>query len=97
MTTPIRVFANGFACPNGIYACLACCARGPTHFAVRPPSACSTDCAGDWVDYPTLTQAMAEHPDIEWHQLPAVFGEEPEPELTAAVNAHLALNPTGPA
>lgn len=95
MTTPIRVFAAGYACPTGANACHNCRAVGPTACAVRPPSAC-TDCAGNFTDYPTIAAAMAAHPDIPWWQLPVVFGEEPEPELVAAVTAHSAANPPGP-
>lgn len=97
MTTPIRVFPNGSVCPNGTNTCCSCRACGATHCAVRPPSMCSSECAGGWQDYPNIATAMAEHPDIEWWQLPVVFGEDPEPELVAAMNAHLAGIVVGPA
>lgn len=95
MTTAIRVFAAASVCPNGTNTCHNCRACGPTHWAVRPPSQCE-DCAGSFVDYATLAEAMAAHPTIEWWALPVVAGEEPEPELTAAMNAHLAAIPVGP-
>ena len=96
MTTAVRVFASSYACPIGTNTCHACRACGPTHWAVRPLSACSAECAGSFTDYPTLAAAMAAHPAIDWWALPVVFGEEPEPELVAAVEAHTAAHPPGP-
>lgn len=96
MTTGIRVFSNTFVCPNGTNTCRACRASGVTHWATRPPSACSSECAGEYTDYATLAEAMIAHPTIPWWELPVVFGEEPEPALIAAVEAHSATYPPGP-
>lgn len=95
MTTKIRVFTVGYECPNATYTCKSCCTKNATNFAVRPISQCD-ECQGEYEEFNSLPAAMIAYPSIPWYDLPVVAGEEPEPELVAAVNAHLATIVIGP-
>lgn len=92
----IRVFAAEFTCPNGTNTCKACCVSNAVCRAVRPVSKCSNECEGNYYEFATLAEAMAGYPDLPWHDLPVGMGDTPEPELVAAVQAHLATITIGP-